>query len=346
MRPSEVAKSLKKLRNTQIAVMLHGQPGVGKSQVVHQVAKDLGMKVIDLRLSQLDPVDLRGIPFVDREDKEKITKWIPPEFLPREPNVLLFLDEINSAPQGTQAAAYQLILDRRLGSYKLPEDCFVVGAGNRLQDRAIVHQMSTALKNRMVHIDYDANLEDWTEWAVKSNIELSVLSFIRFKPTALNEFDDMNKTTQKQKDKAQHAKDAKAFATPRSWEFVSRMMQAGLSYKDPEFGALVAGTVGEGAAAEFAAYTKYWSKLPDFEAILLNPKKFTPPAEPQLKYAIATGLAARAEKDNMEKILQIIEMMDPEFQVLCAKDVLLRDVSLSTAPSMQKWMTKNRNLVA
>lgn len=345
MRPSEVKNALKKLLPTQIAVMIHGQPGGGKSQCVYQVAQENGYEMIDLRLSQLDPVDLRGIPFVDRDEKEKITRWIPPEFLPRGEKKLLFLDEINSAPQGTQAAAYQLILDRRLGSYKLPKDCVVVAAGNRLQDRAIVHQMSTALKNRMVHLEFDINVEDWTEWAVKSNQDLTVLAFIRFRPTLLSEFDDVNKTTQKNKDRMQNAKDAKAFATPRSWEFVSRMLKAGLSFKDKEFLALVQGAVGEGPAAEFVAYTKFWQKLPDFDVIMLKPDSFKCPEEPQLKYAIATGLAARANEDNIEKALAVAEKIDPEFQVLFAKDVLLRDVGVSKNPAMRQWLTKNRNFV-
>ena len=184
MRPSQITAALGYLIDANQPVMLHGSPGVGKSDVVRQIAKQRGIELIDLRLSQLDPVDLRGVPSVDT--KKHITSWNTPSFLPTDGEGILFLDEINSAAQATQAAAYQLVLDRKLGDYVMPPGWAIIAAGNRSTDRAIVNQMSTALKNRFTHLNYEVNNDDWCDWALRSNIAVEVLGFIRFRPMLLN----------------------------------------------------------------------------------------------------------------------------------------------------------------
>ena len=209
MRPSQVTQALEYLIKAKQPVMLHGSPGVGKSQVVKQVADKLGIEMIDLRLSQLDPVDLRGVPSVDKTKVGKTevgkTNWNVPSFLPTEGKGILFLDEINSAAQATQAAAYQLVLDRKLGDYELPDGWAMVAAGNRSTDRAIVNAMSTALKNRFTHLNYEVNNEDWCEWALTHNIAIEVLGFIRFRPMLLNEFEQRNETKE-EKERVQRLK--------------------------------------------------------------------------------------------------------------------------------------------
>lgn len=340
MRPTQVVQALGYLVAANQPVMIHGSPGVGKSDVVRQVARENDMEMIDLRLSQLDPVDLRGVPSVDT--KRKQTSWNVPDFLPRDGKGILFLDEINSAAQATQAAAYQLVLDRKLGDYELPKGWAIVAAGNRSTDRAIVNQMSTALKNRFTHLNYEVNNDDWCEWALKNNIAVEVLGFIRFRPMHLNEFEQRN-DSREERERVQRLKDAQAFATPRSWEFMSRVVQ---QKPDPEIEyELYTGIVGEGCAAEFMGYLKYYRDLPNLDALLMNPGKAKVPEEPATLYALATGLATKATTDNIERVVQYALRLPAEFQVLLMKDAIVRDNSLTNTKAFNEWAIKNADVM-
>jgi hypothetical protein len=340
MRPSAVAQAINLCIDAGQPVMLHGSPGVGKSDVVRQVAKQRGIEMIDLRLSQLDPVDLRGVPSVDTANHK--TTWNAPDFLPTDGEGILFLDEINSAAQATAAAAYQLVLDRSLGDYILPDGWSIVAAGNRASDKAIVNQMSTALKNRFTHIQYEVNNDDWCEWALKNDIDVAVLGFIRFRPMLLNEFEQRS-DTKAERERVQHLKNANAFATPRSWHFLSKVVAKGppaeIEYE------LYSGIVGEGAAAEFTGYLKYYRNLPNLDALLMDPKKAKVPEEPATLYALSTGLATKATPDNMERVVQYALRMPAEFQVLLMKDAIVRDSALTNTKAFNEWAIKNADVM-
>ena len=340
MRPSQIVETINLCIEANQPVMLHGSPGVGKSAVVRQVAAQRGIDLIDLRLSQLDPVDLRGVPSVDT--KKRITSWNTPNFLPTDGKGILFLDEINSAAQATQAAAYQLVLDRKLGDYVLPPGWVIIAAGNRSTDRAIVNQMSTALKNRFIHLNYEVNIDDWCDWALRNNIAVEVLGFIRFRPMLLNEFEQRN-DSKEERERVQRLKDAQSFATPRSWEFLSKVVQqkpsANIEYE------LYTGIVGEGAAAEFMGYLKYYRDLPNLDALLMNPGTAKVPEEPATLYALATGLATKATQDNMERVVKYALRLPPEFQVLLMKDAITRDNSLTQTKAFNDWAIKNADVM-
>lgn len=340
MRPSQIEQAVETCLKANQPVMLHGSPGVGKSDVIRRIAKKQGIGLIDLRLSQLDPVDLRGVPSVDT--KKKTTGWNVPDFLPREGHGILFLDEINSAAQATQAAAYQLVLDRKLGDYELPEGWKIVAAGNRTTDRAIVNQMSTALKNRFTHLNYEVNVDDWCEWALRSDIAVEVLGFIRFRPMMLNEFEQRNETKE-ERDRISRLKDAQAFATPRSWEFLSRVVKQQPS-ADIEY-ELFSGIIGEHAAAEFAGYMKYYRNLPNLDAVLMNPGTAPVPEEPATLYALATGLATRATEDNMERVVKYALRMPAEFQILMMSDAVVRNPRLTDTKAFNEWAVKNSHVM-
>ena len=340
MRPSQIATALNYLIDANQPVMLHGSPGVGKSDVVRQVAKQRGIELIDLRLSQLDPVDLRGVPSVDT--KKHITSWNTPNFLPLDGKGILFLDEINSAAQATQAAAYQLVLDRKLGDYELPNGWAIIAAGNRSTDRAIVNQMSTALKNRFTHLNYEVNNDDWCDWALRNNVAVEVLGFIRFRPMLLNEFEQRNESKE-EKERVQRMKDAQAFATPRSWEFLSKIVQQKPG-SDIEY-ELYTGIVGEGSAAEFMGYLKYYRDLPNLDALLMNPGAAKVPEEPATLYALSTGLATKATQDNMERVVKYALRLPAEFQVLLMKDAIARDNDLTQTKPFNEWAIKNAEVM-
>lgn len=340
MRPSEVLNALNILVDAKQPVMMHGSPGVGKSDVVRQLAQQREMQLIDLRLSQLDPVDLRGVPSVDT--KKNVTSWNTPNFMPTAGKGILFLDEINSAAQATQAAAYQLVLDRKLGDYTMPDDWTIIAAGNRTSDRAIVNQMSTALKNRFVHLNFEVNLDDWCSWALQNNVAVEVLGFIRFRPTLLNELEQLNESKE-ERDRVRNVKDAQAFATPRSWNFVSKVLSKGPS-PDIEY-ELYSGVVGEGAASEFMGYLKYYRDLPNLDALLMHPEKAHVPEEPATLYALATGLAAKATKDSMDRVVQYALRMPAEFQVLLINDAVARDATLTQTKAFNAWSIKSTHVL-
>jgi MoxR-like ATPase len=177
MKPSRVYEVLSQLIVNNWPVFIWGPPGVGKSSIVAQLAKEKGLELFDIRASLLDPTDLRGIPHVDNG----IARWAPPSFLPHEKNSngLLFFDELNAAPPLVQASLYQLTLDRRVGEYELPEGWRIVAAGNRAEDSSIVYRMPAALANRFVHLDFEVNVDDWVAWALDHQVDPMVIAFIR-----------------------------------------------------------------------------------------------------------------------------------------------------------------------
>jgi hypothetical protein len=206
-------------------VMMWGPPGVGKSQMVSEVAARHQVPVIDIRLSQMEPSDLRGIPFRVGDHVD----WAIPSILPdagrHGEKGILFLDEITSAPPSVSAAAYQLILDRRLGAYVVPPGWAIFAAGNRQGDRGVTYAMPAPLANRFSHFDVEANLDDWSRWAYENNIDARLIGFLRFRPELLFDFDPARNPT--------------AFPTPRSWEFAHRALQ---KFSDqPDLDAIVEG---------------------------------------------------------------------------------------------------------
>jgi MoxR-like ATPase len=258
-------------------VMLWGPPGVGKSQMVAQVAAKHGAPVVDIRLSQMEPSDLRGIPY----RVEGRVEWAPPSMLPHAgdpPQGILFLDEINAAPPSVSAAAYQLILDRRLGDYRVPEGWAIFAAGNRQGDRGVTYTMPAPLANRFSHFEVETHLDDWVAWAYQAGIDERLIAFLRFRPELLFDFDP--------------AANPVAFPSPRSWEFAHRALQ-----KFGEEESLLLDTlkacVGPAAGIELHAFVANLERMPDLDAIVLG-EEVAAPQEIDLQYAVASALVGRA----------------------------------------------------
>jgi len=262
-------------------VMLWGPPGVGKSQIVAQVAARHHAPVIDIRLSQMEPSDLRGIPFRVGD----VVQWAVPALLPdaqrHGPSGVLFLDEITSAPPAVSAAAYQLILDRRLGEYCIPDGWVIFAAGNRQGDRGITYAMPAPLANRFSHFEVTVNLDDWVVWAYANGIDERLVAFLRFKPELLFAFDP-----------ARTLAGEMAFPSPRSWEFAHRALQKFGDSPQLLIGALAA-CVGQAAGVECAAFIDSLHRLPDLDAITEG-RVADVPGELDLQYAVAAALAGRA----------------------------------------------------
>lgn len=267
-------------------VMLWGPPGVGKSQLVAQAAARHGVPVIDVRLAQMEPTDLRGIPF--REGRNVV--WSVPALLPdagrHGARGILFLDEITSAPPTVTAAAYQLILDRRLGEYCVPEGWAIVAAGNRQGDRGLVYQMPSPLANRFTHFDIEPDLDDWIAWAHTQEIDSRLIAFLRFRPDLLFDFDA--------------ARASHAFPSPRSWEFAHRAL-----YKFGSDSGLLAealkGCVGAAAALACKTFIDHIGALPDVVAIAAGHEAEVP-GSIDLQYAVAAALVRHvARLDSAER---------------------------------------------
>ena len=338
MKPSSIALSIPALISAGLVPMIWGSPGVGKSDVVAQVAKAMNAELRDVRLTLFDPVDLKGFP--DKDVDTQQMRFLPPSFLPPmkvkgKPNKtkgILFLDELVSAERSVQAAAYQLILNRSIGEYTLPDGWHVVAAGNRASDRALVNAMPSALANRFVHIDYDVSHDDFCEWAIKhGDIDSLLLAFLRFRPGLLHDF--------------KPAENPRSFPSPRSWMFVNRLLKTNSLHPSDEH-ALVAGTVGEGAASELVAFMRVYRDLPDIDAILADPDKHkVPDGKPSVMYALATALGAKVTVPLFANAVKYVERWSPEFQVLFMRDAARRDTAFTTQASFVKWAVANSELL-
>jgi len=254
---AEARRSLIRCFKRQRPVFLWGPPGIGKSELVSGIARDLGGHMIDLRLAQMDPTDIRGIPFYNKESNKM--DWAAPVDLPDEemasqyPIIVLFLDEMNSAPPAVQAVAYQLILNRRVGKYRLPDNVVMVAAGNRESDKGVTFRMPSPLANRFVHLEMRVDFDSWQTWAVNNRIHKDVVGYLSFAKQDLFDFDPRSAS--------------RSFATPRSWTFVSELLEDddGLDAGTVD---LIAGAVGEGLAVKFMAHRKVAGQMPDPSDVL------------------------------------------------------------------------------
>ena len=271
-------------------VMLWGPPGVGKSQIIAAVARERHVPLIDIRLSQMEPTDLRGIPFRAGDRVE----WSVPSLLPDErrhgAHGILFLDEITSAPPTVTSAAYQLILDRKLGEYALPSGWAIFSAGNRYGDRGVTYVMPAPLANRFTHFEIEPYLDDWVAWAHAAGIDARIVAFLRFRPELLFDFEPAGNPV--------------AFPSPRSWEYAHRALAKFEATPELLLDALQA-CVGAGAGVECKAFLDHMRELPDIEAIARG-ESTEMPMGLDLQYGVAQALVRKAaqphESGHAEKV--------------------------------------------
>jgi len=310
--------------------IVKGSPAVGKSSIVHQIAKEFDLKVIDLRLAQCDPTDLLGFP----NTANGRGRYVPMETFPIEGDEvpkgydgwLLFMDEFTSAPRGVQAAAYKLVLDRMVGTHHLHKKVAIVCAGNLETDGAIVEEMSTALESRLIHMEVTVDHIDWCEgWAMKNGIDHRITSFIKFKPGMLYTFSpDHTDCT---------------YASPRTWEFANRLV------KGKEIGIedipLLAGTISEGVAREFRTFTQIYSSLPTLTQMMEQATTLPVPQEPSILFALTGSIAHNANDENAGPLMDFVLRLPIEFQVVTLREMVRRSPALMNHKSVQAWITKN-----
>ena len=331
---------------TMPSVMLWGAPGVGKSQAVRQIAKEIEdgtgkeVHVTDVRLLLFNPIDLRGIPTAN-EDKT-LAVWLKPQiFRMDESNKVinvLFLDEISAAPQSVQAAAYQITLDRTVGEHKLPDNCIVIAAGNRTTDKSVAYKMPKALANRLLHIEVEGNFTSWKEWAIKSGINEKVIGFLSFRQDYLMRFESDSNDL--------------AFPTPRSWEMVSNILN-GISDNVDDMYQLICGLVGTGTAVELRTWCNVYNRLPDIEEIFDGKNPPVPKGTDTL-YALTSSMTAyaRNHKDDISRIANSIryaDRMPPDFSAVLMKDYMYIEKNykekLMKIPEFTRWLQTKGSLM-
>jgi hypothetical protein len=330
MTPVDLKKQLTSLveKDLDLSVMIWGPPGIGKSSIVSQVAQENDMEFTDLRLSQLSPTDLRGLPV---PNKNKMS-WLPPDFLPHTGSGILFLDEINLAPPAIQGIAQQLVLDRRVGNLELPQGWHVWAAGNRKEDRASVFDMPAPLANRFLHFDVNPDFASFRKWAIANEVDERIISLLAFRPDLLHQYSD----------------NSQAWPSARTWAMADRLLRAGLP---------IDSAVGEGPAGEFEAYVRVYTKLPDLEAILRDAGgKIRFPREASIRFATTTGLGLRAKthSQTLSGFRWLTEHASPEWIQLYLCNVMehakaqghlgMIATALRDEPGLRKFITEYREL--
>lgn len=330
----DLKETLVALIDSQIPVFVWGNPGVGKSSLVAQIAEQKEMKFIDLRLSLLDPTDLRGIPFFNEEQKKAV--WAKPEFLPDETSQefgILFLDEINSAPPTIQAAAYQLILDRKIGEYTLPKNYSIIAAGNYESDRGVTYRMPTPLANRFVHLNFDIDFESWKLWAYKANIDKRIISYLSYKQTDLFMFDPKSGN--------------KSFATPRSWKFVDDILKSKLDIKLLQ--SVISGAIGDDISNEFINYCKVIDELPNINNII-DGIEVEVPSKNSALFAMCIGIVYALKNNlstqNLTNVLNFSLTLNGEFAVMLIRDMQKNDIDVESSPAWSRWVDAHRFLIS
>lgn len=329
----ETAKDLMRYyMEKDIPSLTTGAPGVGKSEAWQQLAEEKKIGFIDLRLAQMDPVDLRGLPSVLRDNKNiMMTTWARPDFWPvverdGERGILL-LDEIPDSGKAMQSAAYQVVLNKRAGPHVIPKGWYIAAAGNDQKHRAGAQVMSTALASRFAHIEIEADVECFLKHGAKVGFHHYVLGFIKWRPTLLHDM--------------KSASGEKAFPTPRTWSMVSKVCDAPREIVSK----LVRGCVGSGAAGEFETFLRTID-LPTMEEICKNPDKCRIPNEPGHRYAICFMVAQYAERQNFDKVMRYIKRKEfgRDFEILSVLEASKRDSSLTETKTFVEFANRNSDL--
>ena len=323
LRPSELAATLKVLIDARQPVMVRGSPGCGKSELAQQVAGEGRRIYCDVRALLLDPVDVRGIPWRDSDNR---TRWAAPDFLPPTDSTdlwLVNLEELPSAVPMVQAALFQLVRDRKCGEYELPEGASIMACGNREGDRGVTHRMPTPLASRFVHLELKVDPSDWCEWGAANGIAPETLFFIQLRPELLDQFDPQSREA--------------AFACPRTWEFVSNVVKQRGNLDPAAERALFRGAVGEAAAVEFSAFLKVWRELPHPRTVIDDPDNALVPENASALIALCGSLYRMADDVNLGSIVSYAMRLRREVGEFLVGSCVRREPALQHTDAFIRW---------
>ena len=327
--PSQAKELVIHAMKRKVVPMLHGSPASSKSSIIHQIAEMANLEVIDIRLSQFDPVFLLGLPDV----VDNLASLIPFDIFPLENTPIpkgkkgwiIFFDEFNSCARSVAAAAYKVVLDRMIGQQHIHPKAHIVLAGNLASDNAIVNEMSTAMQSRIVHLEVKMTKDDWVKWAVEAKIDPRVITFVEHRPSLLMKFDPNH--------------DDKTFPSPRGWEFTSKIII------DTDFERsilpLVQGSVGEGAGLEFYNFCQLKDHLPTIQEIITNPNGVEVPDKPSHRYALSSLLVENINEHNADALMQFLQRLPTEYCYLVVRMSVKMNPSLLNNEPIDNWITLN-----
>lgn len=321
--PDQTKKYVIHCMKCGLVPFIQSSPGIGKSSIVKQIAKEYNLKLIDLRLSTCDPTDLTGLPHFE-EGRAVFSPFdifpVSNDDIPKNKDGwLLFLDEFNSANKAVQAASYKLILDRMVGNYKLHDNCFIVAAGNLGTDKAIVNNLSTAMQSRVIHIEMDVNFNDWYKnIAIPKNYDSRIIGFLNMYNNKLMDFDPEHED--------------KTFCCPRTWEFVNNIIKDEKNL-DPLLNLLV-GTISTGVAIEFVQWAKIYDHLIKLEDIIKDPENCNLPDDLNIRWATISMLLDKFDNNNITNILKYVKRFDVSFRILFYRSILIKEPSIKNNPNI------------
>lgn len=335
MKPSSITSAVRTLFESDMRPMIWGPPGVGKTEAIKSLQPEYGEMIICHGLTH-DAVDVHGFPkVVEDNDGNLVTLFSRPGFWPRSDRGILFLDEFCSAPGLVMSAFSQLLLNRRIGEHVLPSGWHIVLASNRMSDRAIVHQLPSNIANRIIHLEYEVSLDDWTTVSLAQKKRAEVIAYCRFAPNDLHDFDPSGK---KSKDKSSEH----AFPSPRSWWFVSDILDKNPP-QDIETD-LIIGAVGKGAGSQFISFLRMYRDAPSLDAILLDPKKAPIPAKLNVRYAVAIGLSRRMDAKNARNAIEYLDrFVEVDICVMATKMAVERDPEIAKTKTFMDWSVRHRD---
>lgn len=303
---SEAKNKIKKIIQSDklLPIYLHGSMGLGKSSICKQIADELGWKFLDIRLSMMSPTDLLGIPYANKEHTK--ANWLYPSIFPdpkSKEKILILFDELSLASPSVQGACFRIILDRSLGEhYKFPDGVKMIAAGNLITDNAGVQRLNKALANRFIHFNISEDIDSWKGWGYKNGMNTMVLGFINWKKDMLFKSPTIEQN---------------AFPTPRTYEYLSRLLEIGINDLET-----ISGTIGDGAASEFLAYCEVYNKLPSIEDILAGKKVSFDKNNLPVKHALSSSLVISADEKTLDAIVDFcVSELDDEFLVLTMRDI-------------------------
>lgn len=328
MRPADLKQLIFDRFRADLKRPLHvvSSPGLGKTQIMGQAAKELGIGFKMIHAPLMQPEDY-GFPVISA-DRKDVNFIVSKEKFPIEgsdcPETgILGIDELPQADNAGQKIFSQLLQEREIHGQRLKAGWKIVSTGNRTTDRAGANRLLSHLRDRITEVELEASLDDWCDWAFNHNIQTEVIQFLRFRPDLLSHFDP-------QADKS---------PTPRSWcEGVSADL--GIVDRKVEH-SVFTGSVGVGAATEFVSFLQIYRDLPNPDAIMLNPETYEIPKKPAVLFALVGALVNRTSGNNFETAMKYVSRMKPEFTVLFVKDVIRRKSEVADTQTFKRWASSD-----
>jgi len=312
-------------------VLIKGAPGIGKSDIMAQVAAELNADLIIMHPVVSDPTDYKGLPGIVEGQAEFLPYGELRKLMYAEKLTICFLDDVGQAAPSVQSALMQLLLAREINGIKISDHVAFMAATNRREDRAGVAGMLEPVKSRFtggIHT-LDVDTEDWIKWALNADLPIELIAFIKFRPALLHDF--------------KPSADLVNSPCPRTVAAVGEALKLGIpAHLEHE---VYTGIVGEAFSAEFLAFLKIYRELPSVDEILLDPDAVPMPKNPSILFALAGGLARKASETTIDRILKFADRMPPEFQVLLVRDAVKRDRQVCNTRSYVAWATKNSSVL-